>query len=250
MHILRSTKDFIINFARAKGYVVVSRWKLRDFIHATRLRELFVIHRIDHVIDVGANEGQFYRFLRDQVGFKGRIDSFEPIPHLCAKLQTLSQNDLSWIIHPMALGAEASTRRLNVMQGTDFSSFFKPLEGEAWAGRNVVSQEVEVKVSTLDVVFPNSSELKNTFLKLDTQGYDLEVVKGGITAVAAMPALQTEISFRQLYAGMPTYRDSLTFLESHGFVVADMIQVHDPIPIGGAYEFDLLMVRATAERLV
>jgi hypothetical protein len=60
---------------------------------ASPLQELFAQLRIDTVIDVGANLGQYYEFLRDRIGFTGRIVSFEPHPDLAAQLKKRARAD-------------------------------------------------------------------------------------------------------------------------------------------------------------
>ena len=54
---------------------------------AERLRKIFAANRIDTVIDVGANKGQYRDFLRHHVGFRGSIVSFEPLPEFAASLK-------------------------------------------------------------------------------------------------------------------------------------------------------------------
>lgn len=86
-----SFKGLIERAAAGCGYVMIPEWRRQSFPLATRLRQLFVHHRIETVIDVGANEGQYQDFLRTRVGFDGRIESFEPTPARgadCASGQT------------------------------------------------------------------------------------------------------------------------------------------------------------------
>lgn len=98
-------------------------------------------------------------------------------------------------------------------------------------------------VSTLDVQFSDAGKLRTTFLKLDTQGYDLEVLKGGKGATTVIPLLQTEVSFRPIYHEMPSFLVSFTALSNLGYAVADMFAVGSSVPAGGTYEFDMIMVR-------
>jgi FkbM family methyltransferase len=220
----------------------VPRWRVAGLPAAQRLQEVFAKQQIGRVIDVGANEGQFYKFLRLEVGFTGQIVSFEPIPELAARLQEHSTKDPSWTVHACALGATAGELTLNVTARTAFSSFMLPLARDSSFSGNVVERTIRVTVSTLDEMFPDPIALRHTYLKLDTQGFDLEVAKGGSVALGTIPALQTEVSFFALYDGMPNYQKSLSTFGQYGFHVSDFFVVAAR-PDGIACEFDCIMIR-------
>jgi len=216
--------------------------QLRDLAFAGRLRRLFDEHRIDTVLDVGANTGQFRDFLRRKVGFKGQIESFEPVPDLAAHLMTRAESDTHWKIHTCALGPETGQKTINVMAKTEFNSFLNPVTtGSHQDQMNKVKKTVTVPITTLDTVF-NKRDLSRTYLKLDTQGYDLEVLKGGQRAIKDVPALQTEISIHPFCADMPTFSDTISAFERHGFAMADLYLVSSD-DAKRAMEFDCLMVR-------
>jgi hypothetical protein len=103
------------SLARRLGYVVLPIWRRNIIVppdeehifHAVRyLRRLFDLLRIDCVLDVGANLGQYRDFLRDKVGYTGLIVSFEPIPsHVQILKDRAQQSDPDWQIEDCALGA-------------------------------------------------------------------------------------------------------------------------------------------------
>jgi hypothetical protein len=88
--------------------------------------------------------------------------------------------------------------------------------------------------------------LRHTFLKLDAQGFDLEVLKGGKKSIMEIPAVQTEVSFKPLYDKMPGYKESIAAFGRYGFVVADFFLVASDSK-HAAMEFDALMVRPPIE---
>ncbi len=63
------------------------------------------------------------------------------------------------------------------------------------------------------------------YLKMDTQGFDLEVVRGATETLRVVPVLQTEVSVRPLYAGMPDYITSIRTLEERGFELSGLFPV-------------------------
>ena len=100
-----------------------------------------------------------------------------------------------------------------------------------------------VPVSTLDAEFAATGvDLSRAFLKLDTQGFDLEVLRGGAGVVASVRALQAEVSFKPIYEGIPDYKEAIAAFEKKGFEVADFFLVSTD-GRNGAVEFDCLMVR-------
>jgi FkbM family methyltransferase len=237
-------KRMIARLADTLGYAVVPKWRIPDLVMAARLQSIFADFSIDTVIDVGANEGQYRNFLRDVVGFAGKIESFEPIPELAERLKARAASDRLWSIHACALGAEVAELTINIMSGTDFSSFRspKPVHNTNLDQKNTVEKTARVPVDTLDGEFFGKRDLRHSFLKLDTQGYDLEVLRGGKQCISQIPALQTEVSFRSLYDGMPHYTESIAEFERNGFSVADLFLVSTDGE-HRAMEFDCLMVR-------
>ena len=124
-------------------------------------------------LGVGANDGTFAQGIRD-MGYKGRIVSFEPNPTEFKKVEAFAARDANWTAEWCALGSEAGTASLNI---TDNNSVFSSLLTPAKA--LPVSRVVEVPVHRLDEIW--SRVLKDqdrAFLKTDTQGFDLHVLQG------------------------------------------------------------------------
>lgn len=200
---------------------------------------------VDLVIDVGANTGQFATMIR-QGGYAGRIASFEPVSANLGPLRSNAADDPLWTIHPIALGRENARRRINVSRHTVFSSFLTPNEYglTRFVDEAVVANE-EVEVRRLDDVFEGlatSTAGPRTYLKLDTQGWDLEVLAGAERSLDRVVALQTEISMRAIYEGMPAYREMLADLEALGFAVTGLYPVTRD-PDLRVIEYDCVLVR-------
>lgn len=228
------------------GYRIIPKWRLTTHQIASHLAHLFSILNIDMVFDVGANEGQYHDFLRGEVGFNGRIWSFEPIPELAGQLQERAKADPGWRIFNTALGASAGTLPLNIMQSSDFSSFLAPTTTHTtkFKDANIVARQQAVPVITLDSLWAEyASDLAGTgfYLKMDTQGFDLEVLKGSQASLARIAALQTELSITAIYDGMPSYVDVLQYLENNNFSPSAFFPVGDTQPYK-IVELDCCMV--------
>jgi FkbM family methyltransferase len=248
---ISSLRQGLFNAAQAIGYTIVPNWRAERHPQATYLRKLFRSFDIDCVIDVGANLGQYHDFLRDEVEFKGEVISFEPIPSLAAELERRAKSDRHWTVHQCALGAAGGTALLNVMSSTTFSSFLKPKHCmQRFRSSNDVREQVAVPVKTLDDFLPdlmNDLGVERPYLKLDTQGFDLEVVRGAPQSMSKICALQTEASVRPIYEGMPTFPTVLEQLEALGFAPSGIFPNNDghfPLLI----EFDFHMINGSLSK--
>jgi len=191
--------------------------------HNLRSHLCKVIHeyKIETIIDVGANEGQFGKFLRS-IGFYGKIYSFEPVKAAFEKLASISSADENWIVFNFALGSEAGESFINVSKHTSFSSLLKPSDYalERWESSHVEHQE-KIIIRTLDECREEGLiPAVNVFLKMDTQGYDLEVFKGAQLTLPVIRGVLSELSLIAVYNDMPNYMQSLSAFEKAGFSVS------------------------------
>jgi FkbM family methyltransferase len=193
---------------------------LLDRVHElSLLKRLLAKLDIDCVLDVGANCGQFARELRG-IGYNGHIISFEPVTHEFLTMKEHFKSDLKWSGFQTALGSNSEFMTINVPGSTVMSSF---LEADQLMNSIVETKETMqelVEVKRLDSVLPQlleESSISRVFLKMDTQGYDLEVFRGAFGCMEQIQGLQSELSVQRLYKNMPNYLDSLQEYEAAGF---------------------------------
>lgn len=243
---MNGLKRAIFNAMHWMGYTAIANWRVERYPEAVFLQKLLRMLQIDCVFDVGANRGQYHDFLRSQVAYEGYIVSFEPIPHYVDFLHNRAQEDDKWIIEGYALGSAAGTASFNVMANTSFSSFLEPDHSAvSWfENSNAVQERVEVAVKTLDSTldaFERRLGTTNFYLKLDTQGFDMEVVRGAAQSMPKIRALQTEASVKPIYQSMPDYLTSIQTLQSLGFELSGIFPNNvDHFPL--LIEFDCYMI--------
>ncbi len=86
---------------------------------------------------------------------------------------------------------------------------------------------VEIETVTLDAWARENNVQAIDYIKIDTQGTELEILKGGINALRNVRALEVEVEFNPIYLGQPIFSDVDTFLRSEGFVLWKLTnQVH------------------------
>ena len=216
---------------------------------AMHLRSLFPAYGISCVLDVGAQIGDYGLWLRRN-GYRGDIVSFEPVRANFERLARVSAGDPSWHCVNYALGAENKVASINVSLLTQFSSFRTPnsaardIFGEAPA----VQRSEEVEIRRLDTVLdtlPVNGRRDRTYLKLDTQGWDLEVLAGAQGILDRIIALQTEVAVQPIYAAMPMMADSLAAIAERGFAPSGFFPVNlDQRSV--LVELDVVAVRPAA----
>jgi len=190
--------------------------------HKTRAGKIALTlkaHGIDTVIDIGANKGQTHDSLREG-GFAGDIISVEPLPALQDDLQAKAAKDPRWrVLPPLALGDNNGECTLNVSHASDMSSLL-PSSGalmQALPDTKVV-ETVTVPMKTLDTLYEELSlEGKNVFIKMDTQGYEMAILKHAPETLKKAKGLQLEMSLFKLYEGETLFDDIIAFLKGAGF---------------------------------
>jgi FkbM family methyltransferase len=191
--------------------------------------QVFARYGVNVVFDVGAHHGEYGAWLRRN-GYRGWIASFEPVAANFAALRRRSTGDRRWLVFPTALGAAGGRAEINVARNSVFSSFLgvTAYATETFGTEPEVAAIESVEVATLDDVAGGVLDrvaAPRAYLKLDTQGWDLEVLKGGGRTVRQLDALQTEVSCRPIYRDMPTMATSLDALRAHGFAVSGLFPV-------------------------
>ncbi len=209
----------------------------------THLRMLLPLLDIDLVIDVGANEGQFARMLRQELGYAGTIHSFEPLPDTFELLKSAAASDDEWFVHNFALGDRESELEFNVATHSVFSSFHGVNKrGNVKFRKGIeVQNSISVPVRRLDAVFEElvpDFRSRRAFLKMDTQGHDKWVFEGAGDLVHALLGLQSELSVLGIYEGVPDYVEMLGLYRSHGFELSGIYAVNRYRGTGHIIELD------------
>lgn len=209
-----------------------------------RIDRLLRHYRIDVVLDVGANEGQFARGLRE-MGYTGQIHSFEPVAATFERLASHAAGDPSWHCHRMALGRCEGSLSMNISGPSLLASALPPsaFGSRLWDDFKVVDQ-VTVPLGTVDsflaATFGDSPV--RVFLKIDTQGMDIEVFEGARGSMDRIYCLLSELSMIPLYEGMRRYPEALARFESEGFSISAFFPVLETADLQ-VIEVDCLMVK-------
>lgn len=227
-------------------------------IHVTRdpvfllqqetLRQIISACRINCVIDVGAHRGEFATLLRG-TGYHGLIASFEPIAENLQLLEEARANDPNWKVFQVALGSRSGTADMRMFKGSTFhslldsSAFGRERFGEQLELQRVASVRVERLDNILDGVVEGIAEPR-IFLKTDTQGFDLEVIRGLGDRIDCVEAIQVELTTKPLYEHVTNpLIGALTELQGLGFNLSGIFPVVFGADGVSVIEFDCVMCR-------
>ncbi len=214
---------------------------------------LFKRLKIDVVLDIGANEGQFGSHLR-RLNYTGEIHSFEPVTQTYQALINTAKNDQHWHTHHLALGDKAGIKNINVSQNSQYSSFHSASAiSQDYLGSAIQHKNTEsVSITTLDKFFRENSSLfkaKNIFLKMDTQGFDLAVITGAINSIQHITGILSEIAFSPLYNEAPDHIDAFKQYQALGFNVTGIYPTHQDKTTLNLLEVECYLVNQYVQEL-
>lgn len=224
----KSLKTLIKNFLRSRDYFItyVQPSILTGFELEVDLQRV-VRNEAPVVIDVGANEGQTIAMMLRNFK-KPRIFSFEPSPQTYHHLQQMEFGPAVTLFN-MALGAHSGSLLFHEYERSDLSSALEITtdKNNPFCGVRKL-ESIEVPVSTLDATVSNEKITTIDLLKIDTQGFDLEVLRGADKSLAAglVKHVLVELNYSRLYEGQASAAAIHAFLSDRGFAVVDYYEKH------------------------
>jgi FkbM family methyltransferase len=186
--------------------------------------------RPKRVLDIGAYEGGFTRLVK-QIWPETSVLMFEPNLAKASILQTVGRK----------LGVDYSDKLLGAKDGDEVT--FNLLE----TGSGIFNEKSDVerttetrKLSSLDSV---AGPVPANFLKIDTQGYELEVLRGAERVLSQAEVVLLEISLIEINDGAPIVDEVIAFMKKAGFVLYDICEFHRRSMDKALWQIDGLFVR-------
>lgn len=219
---MSSAKERLRELLWLTGYDVV---RFTPISHRTARKRAFLRdQRIDTIIDVGANTGQFATKVRKERQFRGDIASFEPLSAAYAKLEAAARGDPRWRCFNYALGEHDGQSTIQIAGNSVSSSILPMLEthvAAAPASANVGEQSITVR--RLDSVIGEACEPHaRIHLKIDTQGYESHVIAGAAGCLDRIVSVEAEMSIVPLYEGESLMSEFCRLLRDKGFMLVDL----------------------------
>ncbi len=173
--------------------------------------------KIDGILDVGANRGQF-TLVCQLTHPKTPIVAFEPIPSEASTFRKVHGSRKHVVLIETALGDETGTATLHLSKSADCSSLFPigKAQSELFENTGEIGTQV-VTVQRLDDLSPKWNGRTQQLLKLDVQGYELQVLKGAVQTLKLCKYVYAECSDVSLYDGQALRHEVASFLARYGF---------------------------------
>ena len=205
----------------------------------------------DQVLDIGANIGIVTLYLAKLVGPQGAVHSFEPNPKIASLLsRSVERNGMTQVhVHPHALGAEESTLSLSIPgHNAGQATLKKTRTNDTW-------NNIEVKVRTLSQLAEEIDVGNVRLLKMDVEGFELEVIRGASSWLSAHPPDAMIFETNEKYVAGEV-DPLLQLLIDQDYVLYSVpkrlfslkLKLYDPTDTKAIASHDMLALRRNCER--
>lgn len=206
LQLIRHTK-----YIRALFHGVAAAIEHEKFLHYLKNED------INYIVDIGANVGQFSLAVR-QILPQARILSFEPLTECAQKYQTLFHSDHMISFFQKAIGPTPAEVNMHVSESADSSSLLEisELQNTLFPGTAESHQEKVIQ-DRLDSFIDIDDIPETSVLKIDVQGYELEVLKGCESLLQKFRFIYVECSFMSLYQNQALAHEVISWLLERNF---------------------------------
>ncbi|HEY2980217.1 MAG TPA: FkbM family methyltransferase [Anaerolineales bacterium] len=207
--------------------------------HTTALQDL----EVACVVDIGANRGQF-ALISHKLFPGAAIQSFEPLQEPARIFSRVFGETANVRLYPYAVGREQTSAMMHITKDDDSSSLLPITNTQS----NMFPAAIEIETRQVPV-FPLSHLLDAvsippaSLLKIDVQGFELEVLKGCEDLLDRFSHLYIECSFIELYEGQALAHQIITWLEQREFRLSGVYNMHYARH-AGAVQGDFLFTHA------
>jgi FkbM family methyltransferase len=193
-------------------------------IHQKRISKFLQNRSIKTIIDVGAHKGEFAQNAL-QIESVNKIIAFEPQKKIFSLLkEKFSDNDKIVLIN-FALSEKVEKRIMKINKMTATSTLNHEINNDSLYfkfksfllyQKNSIIDEEEIDTTTFDAFFNGEMFDENTLLKIDTEGYEIHVLKGSEQKIREMKYILIENQFSKMYKNV-NFRDCHDFLRKKNF---------------------------------
>ncbi len=179
------------------------------------------------ILDIGANKGQTVQKLLDVIPH-AKILAIEPYIDAFTELQKRYGQDSRVKLLNLACGAETGTMMLHTFAGSVLNSLLEQTPALNLASKPSESTgKVKVKTVTLNELLPTQKIERVDLLKIDTQGYDLEVLRGAshLLQSAKIKYVYCECILEPLYRKQGRIDQIFTFLSGCKYKFIGMYEI-------------------------
>lgn len=197
-----------------------------------RMKKLGFAPRV--AIDVGAYVGEWTRTCKE-IFPTARVLMVEPLLRCVSSLEATAKNLEGVEFRSTLLGAQENSS-MPFYEAETASSVLGEASKQSAPTRYLA-------MTTLDELTRNTSFSNPDFIKLDVQGYELEVLMGAERSLASADALLMEVNLLGIYDKAPLFHESVEYMGRCGFQVYDLCSFFRRPLDGALWQVDVIFVR-------
>ncbi len=223
--------------------IYTNRELVHELSRLTPYRQWFSSLDFKTLIDVGSYLGSF-AFAMRMILPKVQLYCFDPLEENIAQI---NYNLGKWGLleaFQTALGDKRGEVEFNL---NDFRASSSILEMDPFHRKTfpetIHARKVKVPIALLDDFLPKMKLKKPILLKVDVQGFELYVLRGGLKLLSQVDYLLLEVTYQTLYKGQPLFGDIYKFLNSHGFDFAGNLDSLTSPENGAILQSDAFFIR-------
>lgn len=201
-------------------------------------------YNINSILDIGGNEGQYIKFINN-VFPKAKIYSFEPISSCFLKIEKLSKELKQVTAFNFALGDSNELVDFNLNVFTPSSSIMKMKQEHITNFPHAKETNlIKIEIKRLDDVISQLEMKKDVLVKIDVQGYESRVLKGGYSFFSKIPKIIiVEASIVSLYEQEASFAELYDLFRTMGYkYMGNMHQLYSPVD-GSVLQVDAIFIK-------
>ena len=225
------------------GYLIIKK-RHKDYGFNTVLTKL-ISDNHPLIFDIGAEDGssceRYSKLFANPI-----LHAFEPHPDKFRKIKNKFNKNKNIYLNNIALGSKTEIKKFNQIKGGGRSSFLKSTVDDLSN-----QKQIDVQVSTIDEYVNKNSIKKINLLKIDTQGYEDEVLKGAQETIKLnkIDIIETEIIVGNMYEKTLSFNEIENLIYPYGYKIFAITNHHSNeqysanIIAQPALQFDVIYTR-------
>lgn len=192
------------------------------------LKQLFNKDDMRIVFDVGAHEGNLSKAINKEFA-NTLIYAFEPFPIAYEKLLNLAKSSSNIRPFPVALSSSTGSSDFFVNKSSETNSLFPAKKVDSAIDELTTRiEQISIHTLTLNEFCANHNIDRIDLIKLDTQGSELEVLKGSnnLLKTQSISAIYCEVEFLEIYENQPLFDEIFRYLASYNYTLYNLYNLN------------------------
>jgi len=181
---------------------------IRYYWHEPNILKSLKKLNINYIFDVGSHRGESIDYFIKLKDLK-KIQSFEPQKNIFLVLKKKYKNNNKVILNQIALSQNENYKDFYINDLSSTSSFSRLNKKSLWLKiknkilnkKNPIINKIKIRSLTIDKFIKQKKIKKIDLLKIDTEGHELEVLKGALKTIKEhkVKFILIELHFSKMY---------------------------------------------------